>query len=162
MLLGDEIHVHTDHKNLTFDNLSTQRVLRWQSYVEEYSPKLHYIEGPKNILADNLSRLHRLPTPTELSTAPSPVPVSEKYEPDEVDGYFIDDEIEAFHNALDYSSVSEPLIEELIDFYLNLPKIDILEENPLNFQSLAEKQQEDNDLLALQVRFPDQYINKTL
>ena len=77
MLLGDEIHVRTEHNNLTFDNLSTQRVLRWKSYVEEYSPKLHYIEGPNNILADNLSRLHRLPMPIELSMAPSLVPVSE-------------------------------------------------------------------------------------
>ena len=77
MILGAEIHVHNDHTNLTFDNLSTQRVLRWRSYVEEYSPKLHYIEGPKKILADNLSRLHRLQTPTELSTAPSLVTVSD-------------------------------------------------------------------------------------
>ena len=161
MLLGAEIHVHINQKNLTFDNLSTQRVLRWRSYVEEYSPTLHSIEGPKNILADNPSSLNLLPTPTELSTAPSLVPVSDESEPDEVDGYFIDDETEAFHNTVDYYGVSDPLIDEFLDCYLNLPEIDILEENPLNFQLLAEKQQEDDYLLALQVRFPDQYVNKT-
>ena len=150
MLLRAEIHVHTDHKNLTFDNLSTQRFLRWRYYVEEYWPKLHYVEGPKNILADNLSRLHCLPTPTELSTAPSRVPVSDESEPDEFDGYFIDDKIEAFHNAVDYSGVSDPLIDKLLECYLNLSEINVLEENLLNFQSLAEKKQEDDYLILLQ------------
>jgi hypothetical protein len=33
--------------------------------IEEFSPMLHYIEGLRNILADNLSRLHRLVTPAQ-------------------------------------------------------------------------------------------------
>ena len=72
------------------------------------------------------------------------MPVSDKSEPNEVDGYFIDDEIEAFHNAVDYSGVSDSLIYELLVCYLNLPEIDILEGNPLNFQFLAEKQKEND------------------
>ena len=68
MLLGTKIHIWTDHKNLMFDTLNTQRVLHWRSYVEEYLPILNYIEGPKNILANNMSRLHCLPSKDELAT----------------------------------------------------------------------------------------------
>ena len=43
MLLGAWIHIFTDHNNLKFSNLTTQSVLRWQSYVgEEYLPKATY------------------------------------------------------------------------------------------------------------------------
>jgi hypothetical protein len=67
MLLGACIHVYTNHKNLTFDDLKTQQVLCWQNKIEEFSPWLCYIEGEKNILADNLSWLCCLPTPSQIA-----------------------------------------------------------------------------------------------
>ena len=52
------------------DNLTTQRVLRWQSYIEEYSPKISYIEGNKNVLADSMSCCKRLMTEQEFADTP--------------------------------------------------------------------------------------------
>jgi RNase H-like domain found in reverse transcriptase len=47
MLFGHiELHVHTDHKNLTCENLNSQCVLRWHLFIDGFNPILHYIEGP--------------------------------------------------------------------------------------------------------------------
>ncbi len=54
MILGADIHVFMDHKNLTFDTLKMQCVLCWHTKIEEFLPILHYIKGLRNILADNL------------------------------------------------------------------------------------------------------------
>jgi hypothetical protein len=67
MLLGEDIHVFTDHKNLTFNILKTQHVLCWHTKIEECLPILNYIQGPRNILANNLSRLHHLVTPAQIA-----------------------------------------------------------------------------------------------
>jgi hypothetical protein len=56
MLLGAELHVHTDHKNILSIGDSSQRRLLWISYVDEYGPELHYVEGPHNVIADTFSR----------------------------------------------------------------------------------------------------------
>ena len=57
ILLGHQIIVYTDHKNLTYKNFNTERVMRWRLIIEEYGPTLQYIKGNKNVLADALSRL---------------------------------------------------------------------------------------------------------
>jgi hypothetical protein len=57
MLYGAQLIVHTDHKNLTYTNLNSERVLRWRLLLEEFHIEFKYIEGPKNKEADALSRL---------------------------------------------------------------------------------------------------------
>ena len=57
ILLGQQIRVYTDHKNLTYKQFNTKRVMRWRLILEEYGPELIYIKGERNIVADALSRL---------------------------------------------------------------------------------------------------------
>ncbi len=52
MLLGAELYIHTDHKNILNVGVSSEQRLPWISYVDEYSPTLHYMEGPHNVIAD--------------------------------------------------------------------------------------------------------------
>ncbi len=53
------LHIHTDNRNILNVGDSSERRLRWISYVDEYGPILHYVEGPFNVIADTLSRLSR-------------------------------------------------------------------------------------------------------
>ena len=59
MLLGYDITVWTDHKNLIYPKTehACQRVMRQRLQLEEYGVKLKHIKGEKNIIADALSRL---------------------------------------------------------------------------------------------------------
>ena len=59
MLWGQKIRVFTDHQNLVRDalGLTSNRVYRWRLLLEEFSPKIEYIKGITNTVADAISRL---------------------------------------------------------------------------------------------------------
>jgi hypothetical protein len=57
ILLGQQITVFADHKNLTYKNFNTERVMRWRLVLEEFDPDLQCIKCERNVVADALSRL---------------------------------------------------------------------------------------------------------
>ena len=97
--------------------------------VEEYNPTLHYIPGPKNTIADTLSRLHcrediMPPNGEGKNVVPFGVPLSA-----------------ALHSKsknAHYSLIDVPVVVEYFltlpdeEYYLNLPNT-IAAESPLNF-----------------------------
>jgi cysteinyl-tRNA synthetase len=66
MLLGHQIIIKTDNKNLThpLSTHTSSRVLRQWLLLEEYGADLEYVQGSSNVVADALSRL-----PTNAETA---------------------------------------------------------------------------------------------
>ncbi len=63
MLWGQSIKVFIDYKNLTRDalGLTSGRVYQWRVLLEEYAPKIIYIKGTHNAVADATSRLEYNP-----------------------------------------------------------------------------------------------------
>ena len=57
ILLGQKIIIHTDQQNLIHNSFTSDRVMRWRLYLEEYSPEIRYIKGENNGVADAMSRL---------------------------------------------------------------------------------------------------------
>jgi hypothetical protein len=58
-LLGNVVHIHTDHKSLKY--IFTQpdlnmRKRRWLELIKDYELEVHYHPGKANIVADTLSR----------------------------------------------------------------------------------------------------------
>ncbi len=153
MLLGVNIHDFTDHKNLMFNTLKTQGVIRWHTKIEEFLPMLHYIEGTRNILANNLSRLHHLVTPAQIAEGKKLVDPAEVSIEEEEKAYFLNQE---------YSGLYNENVWECIECYLNLPDTPHPDENPLNYAHIHELQHQDEQLLTLQVKYPDNYVNLQL
>ena len=134
MLLGAELEIYTDHRNLTYANFNTQRVMRWRMYVEEYAPKMFYLEGKLNVLADAFSRLPMFddkPVDKVLSTSP-PVALDNAY-------YSVSDESELL-SCLKHHPDMDSYYEYSM---LNVPQS---EDNPLSYTWLKETQESSETL----------------
>jgi transposase InsO family protein len=57
ILFGQQIVVHTDHRNILYKKLSNDRIIRWRLLLEEYGPEYVYVSGKDNVVADALSRM---------------------------------------------------------------------------------------------------------
>ena len=57
IVLVHQIMVYTNHKNVTYNFLNTERVMRWRLILEEFGPELKYIKGENNVVANALSHL---------------------------------------------------------------------------------------------------------
>ena len=66
ILLGQQIMVYTDHKNITYKNFNTEHIMRWRLLIEEFGPIIKYIKAPKNVIANALSRLNLISSPSNV------------------------------------------------------------------------------------------------
>ncbi|KAL7476049.1 hypothetical protein ACHAW6_004675 [Cyclotella cf. meneghiniana] len=152
MLLGADLCVFNDHKNLTFDTLKKQYVLHWCNKIEDFSPTSHYIKGPCNILAVNLSWLHCLVTLAQIVEGKSLI------EPEVV----FNQEDELYLLEQEYTGLNDDEIGQVLECYLNLPEMPHLDHNPLNYAHICEQQHQDEKLLALEAKYTDNYVNLQL
>jgi hypothetical protein len=187
MLLGAELHIYTDHKNICNVGNSSEQRLHWISYVDEYGPKIHYMEGPRNVIMDTFSRLSRKDVPSTLVGKKTTHVVSNS----ELKSLYlslIDDEeiLQCFLNlpccllnnkkekrpkkCRKYSADTHSLACNGNNHFcdsnaehccLNLPE-DMAEDNLLDLENIKEKQDEDNDLLESLTKYPTWYSRKNI
>lgn len=166
MLLGAAITVWTDHKNLTFRTLNTQRVLRWRLSLEDFAPKFRYIEGKHNVLADAFSRLPRMDAPTEGKSKPGRgkiISFESLHSESESD---LEDELGACRfkccrkklTADAFSIMDEP---EILEAFLNYPALQDMP-NPITMQNIQQHQFEDEGLNQLRQQSPEYFPVKEI
>jgi hypothetical protein len=175
MLFGADLHIHTDHKNILNVGDSSERRLRWISYVDEYGPTLHYVEGPLNVIVDTLSRLSRNDNDSSALAGKKAASVVSNSESTTEHSSLIDDRenLECLLNLpclhLKKKESKRPKKRRKLEqdshyidhCYLNLPE-DMIENNPLNMKNIKEKQDQDADLQQSATRHPESYSRKDI
>ena len=95
--------MHTDHQNLTYNTIKSQRVLRWRLFLREYQPQFHYIKGTDNTIDNAFSRLPRWSGQRSTGPNPNELPSNQKSSSDDENTNFSipcndDDMLECFLN----------------------------------------------------------------
>ena len=95
-------------------------------------------------MADNLSRLLCLPTPSQIAEGKKVVePAVVLDDKDGEDGFLA---------SCENSGCLDDDISNIFECYLNQPEIPDRAQNPLSFACIHEQQQQDEQLLALQAK----------
>jgi transposase InsO family protein len=181
MLYGSPaLHIYTDHRNNTFQKLTTQRVLRWRLFLEDYRVHFHYIKGSSNLLADVLSRLsfdeRQNPVVQDINnkstTTDNDIFATDIFATD--DSSTLSEALadpprtlrqnqKCMHNETYYNEYYSMTVDdnELLDCFVNLPTW----ENPtfvLDYNAIREAQSGDAQLQALRQKQPHAFGNQLL
>ena len=182
MLYGcPELHIYTDHKNLTYHRLSSQKVMRWRLFIEDYQPQFHYVKGSDNAIADALSRLPRTEGQGTVAQAASPGDAPKNLHTDDIADKTSDAPVESTLNhhshyteckhcsrtAPNESKQGEERFlytfsvatddDDMLECFLNFPEVDYNAAHPLDYQAMANAQQQDAELLQKLETNPAKY-----
>ena len=65
-------------------------------------------------------------------------------------------------SELDHSGVQDIEVRQILEYYVNVPDMNLVGSNPLGFKNVADEQQTDHKLQVLKQRLPNQWIDKSL
>ena len=127
ILLGQEIVIHTDHQNLIHNSFTSDRVMRWRLYLEEYSPQIKYIKGEENATADAISRLPKMINQMEIIHVPD---IKEFLTVEEMSDLFYYDQLikekELITTPINYEEIEKhQRIDEILKQMLHTPHTEL-------------------------------------
>ncbi|EFA74674.1 hypothetical protein PPL_11643 [Heterostelium album PN500] len=101
-IFGRDIEIRTDHKNITYINEANkiginQTINRWIAHINLYQPKIKFIKGKDNTIADGLSRYT-----FNVSVSLSHPTIAN----DIIDGYRIEDNSNLSNGITDYTTIN--------------------------------------------------------